>query len=236
MSSAFTAGFLTLCVPIFLLAASCASSGDGKTESGTQKRYASPTAVFDAYREARAKRDARTIFSLSTPQVQSDTVFESLFSCMERQGADAITGRRSEAEEIGRIVGKYFDDQAAVDEYNKQYKKKHGTDPRTPPHNDQLWYDAVTAHVKDKAGFVEAVAKHFEESTAKRHEENPISPLGDLEHLVVQGDTATGSAKETILRRIASGESPPKAGGPPSTHDKPFKFRRVNGGWLLDSL
>jgi hypothetical protein len=232
MNSGLTDYLIASVVPLFLLATSCVSSGSDTTPT----RYQSPKAVFDAYREAHARRDARTIFSLLTPHARDDAVFESLFSCMERQGADAITGRRSEAEEIGRIVGKYFDSPAAENDYNKQYKKKHGTGPKTSPHDDQSWYDVVTAHVKDKAGLVEAVAKHFEDIAAKRHEENPISPLGDLENLVVRGDTATGSAKETILRRIASGESPPKAGGPPSTHDKPFKFRRVNGGWLLDSL
>ena len=201
MSNGLTDYLIASFVPLFLLAASCATSGS----DNTPRRYQSPKAVFDAYREARAKRDARAVFSLSTPQVQNDAVFESLFSCMERQGADAITGRRSEAEEIGRIVGKYFDPSAAENDYNEQYKKKHGVDFAKvqaghendptfvpPPHDDQLWYDAVTAHVKDKAGFYEAVAKHFDESAAKRHEEEPVNPLGDLEHLIVQGDTATG--------------------------------------------
>lgn len=232
MSSGFTDWLAVSLVPFFLLATSCASSGSDKTP----KRYQSPNAVFNAYREARAKRDARAVFSLLTPQAQNNAVFESVFSCMERQGTDAIRGRRFEAEEIGRIVEKYFDYPATVDDYNTQYKKKHGTDPKTSPHDDKVWYDAVTAHVNDKAAFYVAVTKHFEDRAVKQDEENPISPLGDLEHLVVQGDTATGSAKETILRRIASGESPPKAGGPPSTLDKPFKFRRINDGWLLDSL
>jgi len=232
MCSGSKVSFAALLIPLFVLTASCANSGDDKTPN----RYPSPKAVFDAYREARAKRDAWAVFSLSTPQVQSDTVFGSLFSCMERQGTDTIKGWRSEAEEIGRIVGKYFDDQAVADEYNNQYKKKHGTDPLTSPHDDKLWYDAVTAHVKDKAGFVEAVAKHFEESAAKRHEQDPLSPLGDLEVLVVHGETATGHAKMTILPRVAAGESPLRPGQSPAIYDKPFKFRRVNGGWLLDSL
>ena len=48
------------------------------------KRYASPIAVFDAYRKARDKRDSRVVFSLLTPEVQNDAVFESFFACMEQ--------------------------------------------------------------------------------------------------------------------------------------------------------
>lgn len=243
MSSGFTHWFIASLIPLFLFAATRAGSGEDKTPS----LYPSPTAVFDAYRKARDKRDARTVFAILTPQAQNDAVFESFFACIERQGADAITGRGSEV--IARLVGRFLDTRTLNDDYEKQYKKKHGIDIAKveeghkndptfvpPPHDEQLWRDVVAAHVKDKAGFYEAVAKHFDERAAERHEENPISPLGGLEHLVVEGDTAKGSAKETILRRIASGESPPKAGGPPPIYEKPFKFRRINDGWLLDSL
>ena len=210
------------------------SIGHNDAMGDVPNSYPSPAAIFDAYRKARDKRDARAVFSLLTPEAQSDAVFETVFSCMERQGTDAITGRRSDAKEIGRIVEKHFDYPAVVDDYNTQYKKKHGTDPKTSPHDDKVWYDAVTAHVKDKAGFYVAVTKHFEERAAKLHEEKPVSPLGDLEHVVVQDDTATGHAATFGFHY----ETPP---GKPTQKvedriDKTFKFRRINGGWLLDSL
>jgi hypothetical protein len=91
MSSGFTAGFLTLFVPILLFAASCASSGDDKTNTGTQKRYPSPTAVFDAYREARGKRDSRKVFSCLTPEAQNDAVFENFFACTMSNSKEAPT-------------------------------------------------------------------------------------------------------------------------------------------------
>ena len=236
MCNAPAPGFMALLVPIFLFAASCASSGDGKTESGTQKRYASPTAVFDAYRKARDKHAARMVFSLLTPQAQSDAVFETFFACAE-QGS----------QEMGPIVPKYVDLATLGDDYEKQYKKKHGVDLAklqaehkndptfVPPSQDeQLWRDVVAAHIKDKAGFYEAVAKHFDERDAKRHEEKPVSPLGDLEQVVVQDDTATGHAATLGFHY----ETPP---GKPTQKvedriDKTFKFRRINGGWLMDSL
>ena len=236
MSSGFTAASLTLLASMLLFAASCASSGDDKRDAGTQKRYPSPTAVFDAYRKARDKRDARTVFSLLTPQAQSDAVFESFFECTELG-----------SKEMGAIVTKYVDVATLDDDYEKQYKKKHGVNtamvttghekaPKSAPSplDEQLWRDVLVAHVKDKAGFYEAVGEHFDKPAADRHEENPDFPLGDLEHLLVKGDTATGSAKETILPR--GGESPRKPGESPPIYEKPFEFRRVNGGWLLDSL
>jgi hypothetical protein len=240
MSSGFTAGVLTLFVPIFLVAASCASSGDDKMEKETQKRYSSPKAVFDAYREVRGKREWGKLFSLLTPEAQNAAAFEEFFSCTMSDSGGADT-------EATMIVKKYVDLGTIQDDYEQKYKKKHGidlakhragheTDPKyvPPKHDEQLWRDVVAAHIKDKAGFFEAVAKHFDERDAKRHEVNPVMPLGELEHLVVHDDTATGNAKETILPR--SGESPLKPGQAPPVYEKSFKFRRINGGWLLDSL
>ena len=149
---------------------------------------------------------------------------------------------------MGSIVSKYFDP-VPFEDFQKQYKKEHRIDyakamaayQKDPmnaanPDDLQLKVDVVAAHVKDKAGFVEAVAKHFVESAAKRHTLDPVDPLGDLEHLFVKGDIASGLAKITILPKVAGGEGPLKPGQSPAVYDKPFKFRRVNGGWLLDSL
>jgi hypothetical protein len=230
--SRFTDWFAMLIVPLFLLTASCESSGDDKT----QVRYPSAKAVFDAYREAREKREWGKLFSLLTPQAQKDAVFEDFFSCTMSNSGEAAA-----------IIRKYVDGAEANSEYEQRYKKKHGidlakhragheTDPKyvPPEHDDQLWRDVVAAHVKDKAEFNAAVAKYFDERDAERHEVEPVMPLGKLEHLVVHDDTATGSAKQTVLPR--PGESPLKPGQAPPVYEKPFTFRRVNAGWLLDSL
>ena len=235
--------------PLLLFAAPGGCAGDEKVNPATEKRYESPKAVFTAYREARRDGDVRKIFSLWTPKVQDTAVFESFFACGERGGADTITGHTAEANEISQLFGKYIDGRTLEEDYYKEYKKKHGVDlkkfmtehqhdkaPVTPPpQDDQLWQDAVAAHIKDKAGFVAAVAKHFKERDAKRHTEPPVLPLGDLEHLAVHGDTASGTAKETILPYVAGGESPLKPGETPPVYEKPFKFRRMDGGWLIDS-
>lgn len=231
MSRGFTDGFAASLVPLFLLAASCANSGSDKTPN----RYQSPKAVFDANREAQRKREWRKVFSLLTPEMQNDAAFESFFASMMHP------------KETGLIVPQYVDVATLNEDYQKQYKKKHGIDLAKfeqehendptfvpPPHDEQLFRDVLAAHIKDKAGFYEAVAKCFDERDARRHELGPIMPLGDLEHLVVNDDTATGTAKQTILPR--PGESPLKPGQAPPIYEKPFKFRRINGGWLLDSM
>jgi hypothetical protein len=144
-------------------------------------------------------------------EAQNNAVFEDFFSCtMSDPNKDS---------EAAVIVKKYVDLAAIQDDYEQRYKKKHGVDVAKvragreqdptfvpPAHDDQLWGDVVAAHIKDKAGFNEAVAKHFDERAAKRHESNPVMPLGDLEHLAVHDDTATASAKgdySAEARRIA---------------------------------
>ena len=195
----------------------------------TQRRYPSPTAVFDAYREVRGKREWRKVFSVLTLEMQNDSVFETFFGCAEHN-----------SKEEQAIVKKYVDSTAANAAFEKKYKERHGidiseaskgheTDPmyKPPSPDPDLFRELIAAHVKDKAGFVEAVAK--------LSESNPVCPLGDLENLVLRGDTATGSAKETFLPRIGN-TPPPPPGQSPSVYERPFTFRRVNGGWLLDSL
>lgn len=228
MSNGFTAGVLTLFVPILLCAASCARIEGDETSAGTRIRYQSPSAVFDAYREARAKRDWRKCFSCLTPETQNEAVFEVFFSCTE-----------SNSKESRAVVEKYVDNAAASAEFEKKYKEKHGiditetskgheTDPTyTPPAPDRdLLRDAVAAHVKDKAGFYDAAANLFAKT--------PASPLGDLKQMVVHDDTATGRvATPGFHYETPPGESPRKV---EDKIYKPFEFRRVTGGWLLDSL
>ncbi len=237
MSRVTKARFTAMLAPVLMFAVSGTSSGKDKADSKTAKRYESPKAVFEAYREAYNHRDDSKYFSLLTPETQNGAVFEAFFEC-------AMVGR-----ETVPITSKYVDEAAIENDYEKQYKAKHHIDfakayaghehdPKfvPPPHDGQLFCDAVAAHVKDKAGFYDAVAKYFKERAAKHHDEPPICPLGDLEELTVQGDTATAHAKVTILPNVAGGETPIKPGESPAIYDKPFKFRRVNGGWLLDSL
>jgi WD40 repeat protein len=207
--------------------------GEQKQDLETVMRYECPEAVFWTYWRAYFRGDARKLFSLRTETRRNSIVFDAYFKCRENQDAETTRGHRAAAAAIGQIVGKYVDAATLEDDYQKQYKEKHGMDlkelrvdhqnnkkPATlARHDDPLWRDIVAAHVKDKAGFVEAVAKYFQKRDPKQSDYYAITPLGGLEQLVVEGDTAKGRAKFTY----------------PAIYDEPFVFRRVNGGWLIDS-
>src|SRR5580700_5396049 len=110
MTANFETRFLALLVPILLFAAP--ASGEDKPDSKVTKRYESPKAVFDAYRAAYGKGDARTLFSVRTTNRQNNIVFECFFACMEAGGKEGT-------EERGEILGKYLDAATLSDEYEK---------------------------------------------------------------------------------------------------------------------
>jgi hypothetical protein len=142
-----------------------------------------------------------------------------------------------------------LDDATLTGILKNEYKAKHGVDPDNAALDDFLVEEYATkpdagessaepdpaspglkrdalcnflaAHVKDKAGFFDAAANLLF---------RPISPVGNLEHLGFGADTAKGDAKLTYIP--PPGESPRVV----KEHDKTFRFRKVDGGWLLDSL
>lgn len=124
--------------------------------------------------------------------------------------------------------GAYPEDDAALDGFLKmEYaadraesgKVESGAEPGPVPR--AVVCNILAAHIKDKAGFFDAVAM-----LSKR----PISPLGGLEQIIVRGDTAAGSAKLTYIP--TPGESPRIV----NPTDKAFRFRKVDRGWSLESL
>jgi hypothetical protein len=226
MCKANVATFVASLLPLLVLTISCANREDVDSHDGVPNSYPSPTAVFDAYREAREKRECRKCFSLLTSEAQNDALFESFFAC-----------GMHDSKESRAILKKYgLDDAALGDALRKKYKERYGIDIDTAEgaasvaslgdSDRELLVDVVAAHVKDKAGFFEAEINQFEKES--------VSPLGDLEQLVVDDHTATGRAATPGFHY----ETPPG-----KAHQKiedkiyqTFKFRRVNGGWLLDSL
>jgi hypothetical protein len=231
MSGGHTAGFVAVLPPLFLMASLWASSAD----DSPPKRHPSPKAVFDAWREARARRDWRTCFYLLTREVQDYAVFESYFSCAINDSKDtnAILKRFAvdEATLTSDLRREYkakhgvepADDKSLQDALEKEYKAQHGVPPDSP---HDVMSDILSRRIKDKAGFCESAANVLSD--------RPASPIGDLEQVVVQDDTATGHASVQGFHH----ETPP--GGAPrkveDKLDKTFRFRKVDGGWLLDSL
>ena len=220
----------------------------------TMQAYSSPNAVFDAYRQAYQRRDWRTLYFLFTPKVQRDMVFEAYFACGELDdpklkavqktfGCSEAALRKRYLEEYKRKHGHNEE----IDKYLAEIEKatadaesnKRGAEPTKKeisdmapspaeaavnalPNDEDLLRQVLYDLTKDKVGFFTAVQEVLE----KRRKLNVI---GDLEEVTIKGDTATGRAKITIVPK--PGESPPKV----DKIDKTFKFRRVDGGWLLDS-
>lgn len=222
------------------------------------KTYSSPTEVFDAYRQADQSGDWRTFYFLCTPEVQRELVFQTQFACLVAEKVPAVSviqkqfgpteaeyGRRyyeaykrkhGHAEVIDRFLA------TAIPYWESKEKEAGGgktgradTVPPPPevpgmdalPEDEELSRQAVYDATKDKVAFFVGV----QELDRKRRKPDIV---GDLAQVTITGDTATGRAKITIVHQ--PGESPRQPGQAPPVYDKPFKFRRINGSWLLDSL
>jgi hypothetical protein len=227
MSGRPAAGLVALLPPLFLMAGPRACSAD----DGPPKRYPSPKAVFDAYREAGARQDMRAVLPLLTRHMQDDIVFEYYQGChigdskesravLKRFGVDWETLTSDLRREHKAKHGvEPADDEALWDVLVKEYKAEHGSAPAVWP--DDLMGDILGRRIKDKAGFCEAAYNVLRDG--------PPRSIGDLEGVDVQGDRATGHA--ALRLPVAHGQEP----GSKGIFDKTFLFRKVNGGWLLDS-
>jgi len=218
--------------------------------------YQTPNAVFDAYRQTGRDGDWESHYRLHTRDAQRDLVFESHFFCgmagRDRRKAVEAVQRKSGCSELE--FGKRF---------FEQYKRKHGhadvidkflakaipyweavdkatmnadddepvrvKPPKGDPGMDSLPDDKELARetlyevTRDKVGFYAGV-------TAIASEGRNPSIIADLRDLVIDGDTATGRA--TITTVPGPGESPKNG----RAFDRTYRFRRVNGGWLIDSV
>jgi hypothetical protein len=218
---------------LLILTASCARQGASKP-SAAQARgiYATPVEVFDACREAEWKGEWRKCLDCYTPDAQKNMMFELIFSC--GVGGSEIGGPL--------LVKKFVDAKWATD-YHQKFEEKFGMDPatfrekmRTDPTvaameaaQHQLLCDVVAAHVKDKAGFFEAVRNMYDRGHDYGH-------LGELKQVTVEGDTASGQAV-TIYQSLlieVSNEGKRIQKVVRSRYDKTFRFRKVNGGWLIE--
>ncbi len=217
------------------------------------KAYSSPTEVFDARRQAVRSGDWRAYYSLLTPEVQRYMPFETQFVCIMRNDptlqaiqkkfgpTEAAAGKRyweaykrkhGHAELIDKALAK------AIPYWESKNKGAGGTEtgqagmvPPPPesaamdalPKDEELSRQAIYDATKDKVAFFAEVQKFIQK-------DRKPNIIGDLEQVTIKGDTATGHAKITILPQ--PGDSLQKV----RKTDKTFKFRRINGSWLLNSL
>lgn len=253
----YRGGLLLLPLYISTLSLSACHEGTAKQKEPVMKVHSSPTEVFDAYRQAYRSGDWRTVYFMSTSEVQRNMVYEAEFVCVAAKDP-AIKAIQKVFSPTEGMVGK---------RYWEEYKRKHGhaevidkclakaipywelkdkgaggteagqagTAPPPPecaamdalPKDEELFRQALYDATKDKVGFIAEVQK----LDRKRRKPDII---GDLEQVTIKDDTATGQARITGVPQ--PGESPRKPGQAPAVYEKPFKFRKVSGGWLLDSL
>jgi hypothetical protein len=239
------------------------SKGAEKSTPVTTKTYSSPQEVFDVYRDARNKWDFLTMLSCATVEWQETAVFDAYSGCLEHMenpkvikllkdyGADDKTIEpeffKRYKEKHGIDIEKMFSDRKKAAENATEARKKEQQSnpssrdnsttlkqtpteeylPPLPPFDQDLMQKVVYSAISDKAGFckaVEDIISHGE----------PPEPLGKLEHLKVEGNTAEGRAK-TTLYHIEGG---------PRKEDKKVRqevdvvigFHKSNGGWLIESV
>jgi hypothetical protein len=247
------ASILLLSFTSTVFLAGCHRNDRGGNEPAFTK-FDSPTAVFDAYRRADRNEEWRTLYFLFSPEVQRDVIFQFLFTCVAAENIPEV-----------RAIRKKFGPREASTAilYYEAYKKKHGhaelidkclqeaipywkakdeeTDSNEQraiippscaamdalPKDDALVRQAVYDATKDKVTFFVEVQK-LDRKRAKP------DIVGDLKDVAIKDDVATGRAKITVEPQVGEGAKEP-ARRPPS-YEKTFKFRRINGGWLMDSL
>lgn len=183
-----------------LMLASCVKAADENSV------FSSPVTVFDAYREARNKRDWRRCFALLTSEALDDAVFEAFFSSAESQSKKARD-----------IVKRYVDENTMKSEIEKERM-------RIAKDNTKLDLRGVLAKaVKDKAGFCADMSEVFAP--------DPVPPLGELRNLKVDGDTAKGQVATTSWHISGDGKGASKK--VVDEIEKTFEFKRIDGRWLI---
>jgi hypothetical protein len=219
-----------------------------------RKTYSSPNAVYDAYCLAVRTEDWRTLYFLHTPEAQRDMVFEAVFVCLmhdsekphplisvqEEYGAsEAAFGKRyyegykkkhGHAELIDRYLAKAIPHWESNDKGagGSETAQNDTTEPPPEfaavsalPKDDELTRQALFDATKDKVRFFAEVQKIVSEGRKP-------TVFGQLEHIIIKGDTATGQA------RLTFSPSPGSMKQDVTESDRTIKFRRINGSWLMD--
>lgn len=210
-----------------------------KAKPEAPRLYSSPDAVFNAFREASKKHDWRTAFFCLTPQAREAAVLEAFSLCNLSTRNPKIPGILKKFGAEGKVV---------YAEYQRRYREKYGEAPQEikpappafsrppspfpeekdwppfPPRDQDLLRKIVNGLITDKPGFYEAVNNILEYGRA---------PIGKLEDLIIQGDTATGQASKTLyVINIGAGGRPEKE--LEEALKEIYCFRKLNGAWFID--
>jgi hypothetical protein len=221
--------------------------------------YATPTAVFDAYRVAIAKKDAATEAHCQVKEIREDAyqsyigggyaaairpeMAPAVAAAIKKFGAEGVSD-----EHIKRFKAKYgYDPIKAQAEYEAKmqktiddYRKKH---PEEPPYSDgelaavrplggppeNLDEGLLRAVVNEKIADKVGFVIAIEEAT--RNKKIVEQSIGPLKNIKIRGSTATGEATVTLKLNDALPGQP--ANILTTTSESKFFFRRTEEGWLI---
>jgi hypothetical protein len=216
------------------------------------KGYPSPEAVFEAYRDALDKKDARRELLCQIPELRGDA-YATFVGCQlcDKPAVAAVQRRfgvetqavmdehctlyqREHGVDLKRLAA---DQDAKVAAAFKEYYDRNGKDapypaelaqrlwPPQPPRDDELMRRIVNSKVADHLGFTFAV---LDASRSRDYEPLRLSPLRNVR---VTGDSASGGATVTAYHLATSP-------GQPGTRVRDgvvrtIRFRKSQDGWLI---
>jgi hypothetical protein len=218
-----------------------------KTGDRPQKPYASPSDVFDAYRQAFERKDARAELSCWVPEIREDA-----------GRYFAITGiayamAPDEFDPKTRAVLKKLGADKVVAEYVKQFKAKYGYDPV----KFQIDYEAKVKQIKAglanpnelgqwrevlDEGMLRTIANQlFTDKFAvvlaldDFQSYAGTTRYGPLKNVRTLPDGATGVAVETTRAEVrdSGGPGPGRQVNAASASETQFWFRKTKDGWLI---
>ena len=212
--------------------------------------YATPNAVFDAYREAIAKNDTRTVLLCQVPEMRGDA-YQAFVS----------SGMAADKPKVVAVLKK-FGTEAIWPQYVKQYKSKHGVDPEkaeveydaklekalsdyyarhgknapypeaivkqlgAEPRDEQLLRSIANQKIPDSIAFI------AELEDAARNADSEPNLLGPLKNLRIKGDTAEAETTQAIYGISSEGAGKPNKRFRQDV-PMPINFRKTKAGWLI---
>jgi len=195
-------------------------SGPG---SGAAAGHDSPQAVFEAHKQAMARKDWKTMVSLLTPEAQD---------LMVGQMAMGAVGAAQSNPDVDGLCKRHGIDPALV---RKQWSEADGKRSKSPPSAGEMkemkemamqrWKE-LAASIRDKPAFsgkmMAVLEKLQAEASAKRGgpalPDTSVFADATLTELKIEGDAAKGMGSLTVEGK---------------TMTSPITFQRVEGKWYL---
>lgn len=193
-----------------------AAMGDEQSADKKGSKFASPQAVWDAYRHAYHEKRWKEVFRCATPQAQERFVGDIIFNAAML----ARTPARNTAAELKVILKNYgleLEQIEAMAESNPDAKHVIDGLIRSVVEKEKLYDDAMSVLNRESQG--------GEKSKVK----DRATLLGQLENVKITGDKAQGQ----YTRRLNDGDIFVISGVRQTEEELTVQFRRIGGRWYV---